>query len=504
VKLPGRLLLALAGLGLMIGAVACGPVRLVRPVSGQVIDRDTKRPVAGAIVSLDRETVCPKFIHGSDHYPLPVRETTTDVDGHFTLRDLSSVAPCLFPFFAHSLRIAAPRYLTAEALDTNLYSTTQQSIRAGVFELTPIRYRAELGLLPRPSTELPAEPRRPAPLWDAALAGLQRSAVSSVGPPAVFVTHPGARFDRVATVKFGVYADNGLRELVVAQDRATGSFHAWTPRGDAVPVAMPAKKDHALIGGRHDQPYVISDRALYIPNTYASSLADLGPDHWYRLPLQVGLPRALTRHGIFLTALEADGRQLAFYDLDLFIDWPFRPRPAGESKRIVPRGTRSVGEILGAPVASAGCMATTGISPNALVFVAEAETRPTVFLVFPSADHLTAWKAERAISQLGGLGAVTACDALNAMAYLALADGRLAALRVTHEPVATQQGHRWHARVVGWAGPLSDSRRFASVAVAELERLRTVVYAVAGDEKIYRFTDDLSPDQRIVVGVSRP
>jgi hypothetical protein len=488
----------------MVGAGACGPVRLVRPVSGQVIDRDTKRPVAGAIVTLDRETVCPKFIHGSDHYPLPVRETTTDVDGHFTLRDLSSIAPCLFPFFAHSLRIAAPRYLTAQALDTNLYSTTQQSVRAGVFELTPIRYRAELGLLPRPSTELPAEVRRPAPLWDATVAGLQRSEVSSVGPPAVFATHAGARFDRVATVKFGVYADRGSRELVVAQDRATGSFHAWTPRGDPVPVAMPATRDHALIGGRHDQPYVISERALYVANTYASSLADLGADHWYRLQLQISPPRALTRHGIFLTALEADGRQLAFYDLDLFIDWPFRPRPPGESKRIVPRGTRPVGEILGTPVASASCMAMTGIPLNALVVVAEAETGLTVFLVFPSADHLTGWKAERAISQFGTRGTVTACDVLNSVAYLALADGRLVALRLAHEPVAPPQQHRWHARMVGATDALSHGRRFTSVAVAELERLRTVVYAVAGDEKIYRFTDDLSPDQRIVVGVSRP
>jgi hypothetical protein len=57
-----------AAAGLVMGA---GPVRIDAPVRGQVIDVDTKRPIHGAFVRLQREGWCPNFSHGGDRHPSP-------------------------------------------------------------------------------------------------------------------------------------------------------------------------------------------------------------------------------------------------------------------------------------------------------------------------------------------------------------------------------------------------------------------------------------------------
>src|SRR5262245_22500308 len=62
------------------------------PLSGRIIDAESKHPVADAAIHLHRHVSCPRFVHGSDSEWLPVLETTTDANGAFTLPNVSSRA----------------------------------------------------------------------------------------------------------------------------------------------------------------------------------------------------------------------------------------------------------------------------------------------------------------------------------------------------------------------------------------------------------------------------
>ena len=101
---------------------------------------------------------------------------------------------------------------------------------------------------------------------------------------------------------------------------------------------------------------------------------------------------------------------------------------------------------------------------------------------------------------------VTACATGRRNVYLVLKDGGV--VKLTQVEVR-QQGFmrselRWQAtrwtRLDGPKGPVS----FTSLAVGEVDVVNEVLYAVAGDEHVYRFSEEGRPDRRIDLDLPRP
>src|SRR5436190_1048109 len=102
------------GVSLILGLVIlsyCGPVRISFPIRGRIIDSETKRPIPGAVVRFDRTGICPRYIHGSDHYPKRPLETVAGTDGSFKITGIWSAIPCFKTSWFYELSILAVGYL---------------------------------------------------------------------------------------------------------------------------------------------------------------------------------------------------------------------------------------------------------------------------------------------------------------------------------------------------------------------------------------------------------
>jgi hypothetical protein len=76
-------------------------------------------------------------------------------------------------------------------------------------------------------------------------------ALRPLGPPGVFVTHPGAAFDRLALARVGdIGHERGAAFTVVAQDRHTVTLRLWSLRGNVVAALTPPADTVVLVSGR--------------------------------------------------------------------------------------------------------------------------------------------------------------------------------------------------------------------------------------------------------------
>jgi hypothetical protein len=475
------------------------------PIHGRVIDARTKTGIQGAIVRLDRDAHCLPF--PDTHYYLDPLETKTNAEGQFTLSDLSTTAPCLFPEWSDQLIILAPGYFPSHALDTKAYITTEQSVRSGTFELTAIQYRIELDSYDRLGTimgflekNMPKNRRESA--LTKSLSAARNLSFKSLTAPGVFAIQPGAHFDQVSVG--GVYS--GGQEIILAQDGASKSIHGWTPRGEKVSLPSHITTGFTLVGGNHKSlsfPLLTKDDRIYFPADRTGSLANIGSEHWFSIPSQYGGVQAETLFGGYLLTLEAAGKELAIYDLERWYDYFAPKRKPGEPREVLPGPRLAVGDVLSAggepPIE---CMATVKGATDYTVLIAHAAGERVAFVGFSGNFRSVGLKAEHVVrSPTLRLGQVTACAGGKDAFYVAMKDQGIRRVQIQWRPkLGLNMNMSEPVMLSGPGGPLT----FVSLAVGDVtpdDWIRSAsweaVYAVAGDDKLYRFSADLRPDQRI-------
>ena len=174
---------------------ASGPMEVDIPLQGQVIDADTKKPIAGVAIRLDRTAQCPRFFHGSDSHQFPPLAGKTDLNGSFTVSGDGATVSCAFRQWTLYFRVIAPGYLSYSRDISNLYVSGQGAI--GTIELYPIRYLLELDDYHwlAENTRMLSEARKArAPVWDETLATARSRPFRTVGRTGVFASRPDAVF----------------------------------------------------------------------------------------------------------------------------------------------------------------------------------------------------------------------------------------------------------------------------------------------------------------------
>lgn len=477
---------------------ACGILKVEVPVRGQVIDADTKKVVQGAAVRLDRSAHCPRGFHGSVTHKLATLETITDVDGRFSIGGRVTIPPCIyFPRWSVSLDIVAPGYFAESAYSTDLYITGERPVQSGTFELHRMRYLIELDEYGYVAKGRPVEDAES--VWGKALSTAERLPFQRVDRPGVFVSQPGAVFDQIAVVKSAVF-HRLLKWMVVTQDRNTGSVYGWTTKGTPVPVPGPPASGASMLGGRRSigkgYPFFVHKDRIYFPEHRSVLPQSPWTQHWFPSASQFGGVRAADDFGYVVT-VEADGEELAAYSLERWSEWVAPGRKRDGPRQILPGPRLKVSEVLPGGRPPIECITSMKGARDNVVFIAHAADERALFVLPFGKIGQNEWVAERVQLPRGTLSAeVTACAAGrdSGSLYVALRDRGIMKLQVTRF-----QGWKstWKVRqtktLLGPNGPLN----FSSLAVGEIDRFWHMLYAVAGDDKIYRFDADLRPDQRI-------
>lgn len=136
-----------------------------------------------------------------------------------------------------------------------------------------------------------------------------------------------------------------------------------------------------------------------------------------------------------------------------------------------------------------------------IAFIARTGERRALYVLERSAERdPQKWKAQRIDIVNGGLpSGVIACAGAQNGLYVALKDRGILKLGVGQEYTGRGTQRKLAARVRasggldGPAGPLT----FSALAVGDIQKHWEVLYAVAGDDAVYRFDSELRPDQRI-------
>lgn len=480
--------------GLLIFGV--GPIRIDMPVRGQVIDSDTKRPIPGAAVRLDRTAACPRFFHGHDWHRLPSLETRTDGEGRFTIGGGVTIAPCMLPRWSVDLHILAVGYLSDSAHDTDLYINTEKPVRYGLFELDRIRYLTELEEYRSATLTRLAE--NAGPVWAEALNTAQRLSFRTVGRPGAFASQAGAIFDQIATVEGGG-PQRLLRWIILAQDRNTGSLYRWTTKGTSEATLAPPVPGSSMLGGRRSVgygfPFFVKEDWLYFPEHGNAILRNPGSQNWFSASSRFDGVKAVVDIGVHVVMVEAGGREVAIYHLGRVP----RRRP-DEPREGAPGPSLSVSDMLSGSQPPIECMTGVRGPSDEVVFIAHTADGRALFGLPYGRIQRKEWVAERVELPRGTLSAeVTACAGGNSSLYVALRNRGIIKLERTE---VRGWKSTWKVRqtrtLTGASGPLN----FSSLAVGEIEPYWEVLYGVAGDDAIYRFSADLRPDQRIEFSLS--
>ena len=431
-----------------------------------------------ALVRLERSFACPRF-HGYDWHESPSRETITDADGRFTLKPLAHRAPCLWGRYADTLDVLAPGYLPRLVKETDLYPGSEHGLRSDVFELTPVRYRSELRIAPRGSAG------KSSARWESMVAASRTPEFHAIDGPGVFARTPGVVFDQVVALNFAPGRRSLRQPSVLAQDRRTGSLHVWGPRGDLVTSAVVPTADHRLIGGG-DRPILLRDTVVSVPTELGAPLTGLGGPAWSTTPALFGGVLSAVASGRGILSLEAEGRRLVTYLL---------PHPGGP-ETFQAANNVALTDVVSALAVPAECVM---YRRGGVAIVDRLSDGRSLFNLLQTGP--SAWRAET-LPLLSAIdGTITACAAGRDAVYLATADGRMIAVKIAQE--RKPNGYRPVARIVATARvPGGVSLRALAVGPQEIGGLwgmsaPEVIYGVAGDDAVYRFSADLKPDERI-------
>jgi hypothetical protein len=494
---PATVLVALAVLP------ACGLISVVG-VSGRVVDRETGQPIEGAVVSLWRTAHCASF-HAYSRY-LPPAEARTDATGRFAVGRgrTATTAGCLSVGWSRNLRILSPGYV-AESFNHDDPWLKADTSDFGLLKTQPValervRYTQEAREELENFKRMEADDPRPGPAWQEVIAQLASARVRTLDGVGVFVRRPGAIFDQIVVVELLTDHQSRRRAVVLARDRRTGTVQGFTERGDPVSVPLPAP-GFSLVGAssRLGVPLLEKDFSLYYPAEldFAAPLNGLNEQGWTRMATRGGL-RAIVALREWWIVLEADGSAIVPYRVVEQSDRNVKSR----LKTVLSGGPRlSVADVVADGRPPIECVAKSPYDDVLTIAARTAQGRGVFQLSW--GDMLKSqWRAEPMKVSAAPLSSeIIACAVGGTAMYVSLRDQGIIRLPF------------WERE-----GDALARARFAAISRAVLERssagardftgLATgtrshpnVLYAVAGDDAIYRFSANGEPDQRVELDV---
>jgi hypothetical protein len=234
----------------------CSPIRISFPIHGKVIDRETKQPIEGAAVRLNREAICRRMFHGSDRYRMRTLEATTDSEGYFRIGGIFGAAPCLAPHWLYTLAIVAVGYIPTFTDNEEDDRLAGPSV-FGTYQINPIRFWLErLNLYEQFKTS----PGSDNSAFDKAIETSKAAVTHDLTPPGVFATAKNANFNFV-TVKSSLIPDpirqgrSQQHTVIIARD-SLGRFYGWDSSGKQIdldrqhePYNSNPESDRGKLGG---------------------------------------------------------------------------------------------------------------------------------------------------------------------------------------------------------------------------------------------------------------
>ncbi|HKQ67539.1 MAG TPA: hypothetical protein VJZ73_21140 [Methylomirabilota bacterium] len=492
---------------------ACGLISVVG-VSGRVVDRETGQPIEGAVASLWRTARCGSFHAYSRR--LPPAEVRTDAAGRFSVGRgrTATTAPCLSTGWSRTLRILAPGYV-AESFsqdDPWLKVDTGDDFRLlkQPVALERVRYaleaRSEIE-----SFELMTAPGRlrfpeawadplPGPAWEEAIARLASARARPLDRVGVFVRQPGAIFDQIVVVDLLRDGRARPRPLVLARDRRTGTVRGFTERGEPISVPLPAP-GFSLVGAstRLAVPLLEKDSSLYYPAEldFAAPLNGLVEQGWTRVAIRGGV-RAVVAHYFRWIVLEADGSAITQYKVTEQYD----PSAKSRLKMLLSEGARrSAADVVAEGQSSIECLAQTPFGDSIAIAARTAQGRAFFRLSWDRLEQGERWAGPIKAEAVPLGSEIIACAESGLAMYVSLRDHGVVRLSYsTREPdVPARSRFPATSRAV-LEGSSTGARNFTGLA-AGTQSHPGVLYAVAGDDAIYRFSATGEPDQRVDLDV---
>ncbi|HEY1270325.1 MAG TPA: hypothetical protein VGH16_23910 [Candidatus Binatia bacterium] len=478
------------------------PFRVGLPVKGKVIDRETKKPIRDAAVRLETIAACPK-LHGSNYHQFPPQEVKTSEDGSFKIDWNPGLAPCPFPSWRDVLTIVAVGYWPEYGEDDSSVQSVFKGVRYGSWKLNPIRYQMEFESYKWAEGERPGDkiskPEQEQVVFKDTFAKAKYAATRPLSEPGIFVSEPGAAFSKISVVYGGIYPDFVARYITVAHGKNETAFHAWSDRGEKIPLRLMAPQGLDIIDDRRRFPILVQGDDYYLQRRGLATLDDLSAQQWFSAPSQNGKPRKAIRIGIYMVAVEDDGKKISTYDFD--------PRkPSHSASDIVPKRLLPLDQILPAAEPPVECMTEISGSQTWIAFIAFVGGQRALFIASIAEGAPDILRAQKIDIEPGLLTSeVTACaGGESGQMYIALKDGGIIKIQIE-----TTRGLDWKYIARLKARRLLDGKdgrlNFVSMAIGQVWWVESsyyrgeALYAVANDENVYRFNADLVPDRRVQV-----
>lgn len=473
---------------------ACGIVKVEGPVRGQVIDAETKTPIPGTAVVFYQGADCPRLFHGVRNYPYPRLETQTDRDGRFQIGGGIKFVPyCPIPIWRESLEMLAPGYFVKIISFNQIFTHGANPVRAGVFEMDRIQYLIELEEYRRFSKG--RQEKEDKTLWGDVKKVSQRLPYRQLGKPGVFATKPGAIFDQIVAIEAWSWDVPRLsRWSVFTQDRSTGSVYRWMRTGKPEPVHALPVLGASMLGGHFYKgtayPFFTQENRIYYPYIREVNHSGHVEVDWLFGTSQFARIRLATDSGGYLITVE--DRELVMYEwVTSRMGEPHRPPALAPGRRVM------VSDLLDGGQPPIECISGV-MGLDRQIYLAlithTADGRAMFILPFrwlSSKDGV----ARRIELPRGTLDTeVTACAGGFRSLYVALKGRGILKIDGYDEPGSKKLTRVTRTPTIpGPDGPIN----FTSLVVAEFDPFWQMLYAVAGDDKIYRFDANLRPDQRI-------
>jgi hypothetical protein len=309
--------------------------------------------------------------------------------------------------------------------------------------------------------------------------------------PGVFVRRTGAIFDQIAVVE--LLGDRYLRRraVVVARDRRTGAVHGWTETGVSISLPLPVAGGWSLVGAsrRLGVPLLERDAYLYFPDPldWTEPLRGVTAHTWSRVATQRGDLRAVASYKQGWVAVEAGWSAITTYRVLEQLDGKTRLRSTPSAGSPL-----ALGDVLPGARPPVECLATRPEDDSLVMIAQTAEGRGLFLLPWWRLSRME-WHADRTtISPQLFDSEVIACAASPSSLYVALRDRgivRLAFARLEVEPLPQALLGATIRNVLGLAT--------GSVGGGE------AVYAVTGDDAVYRFAASGEPDRRLELDLPR-
>lgn len=469
----------------LFALLGCTPVRIVLPLSRQVLDSETRTPVSGATLHLGRGVVC-GIVHGTG-VALPPVETRTDANGRFRLPGGVLRFPC-WGVADDVVDILAVGYGGRTFFSGYRDDSRDEGSRwlgSGPVLLDRIRYASEVEFFMDPTRSDDGYVRDRGPLWRESVRAFRAARINALTAPGVFQSEPGAEFDQVAVIDR--WHSTNPPSTVLVHNRRDGSIQAWGVDGQAIILGLPEGGQAALAGGdyRLRRPFIsVGDRIYSAASTQvAPNGQGLFFEKWYVLSSGLQQVSDVRADVDLVVTVDPSGSGLSVYKAatieNVVVVPPSAPAVA----------SASAADLFGTDSARIECL--TGSSAPVVVARVLGGYAVSVMPMLPAAPlKVVPLRLPANFPRAG----ITACASNGQALFVAVRGKGIRRFPLAEKEVKSESTFWGRAPLVPGGDQIPTT--FTALAATQ-ESARALVYAVAGTGVVYRFSATGLPDQRI-------